>query len=228
MKKHVLGLCATLLLASGLSTVPAVSAASLATPTKNASAKNKSISSTIEENSNSSSATDTNSSSSMGTDTNNGVDENTAATEAIEKVITDGMKYEGTPYEFGSNRSTTATFDCSDFVRWIFKESLGVTLPADSRQQGTYVQKNGTAVTDWHKLKRGDLMFFMTYKGSAAQKYEGIDKTSQRITHVALYLGNGKILHTYSNASGGVHVGDFANTQWEYRFLFGGSVLPKQ
>src|SRR5262245_39932339 len=37
------------------------------------------------------------------------------ASDEIEKVIADGMKYLGTPYEFGSDRSTSKTFDCSDF-----------------------------------------------------------------------------------------------------------------
>jgi|GEM_PF-790680 len=146
----------------------------------------------------------------------------------IEKVIAEGMKYLGTPYLFGSNRSTTETFDCSDFMRWIYKEKTDLVLPLDSRLQGAFVKKLGTDKSDWRSLKRGDLMFFMTYKGSTAAAYKGINKTTERITHVALYLGNGKILHTYSNASGGVHVQSFAGSQWEHRFLFGGSVLTEK
>ncbi|MFC4597154.1 C40 family peptidase [Cohnella hongkongensis] len=148
--------------------------------------------------------------------------------ELIEKVIEEGMTYIGTPYLFGSNRSTTETFDCSDFVRWIYKEQTDLVLPPDSRQQGAFVKRLGTDTSDWRSLKRGDLMFFMDYKGSTAAAYRGVDRTSERITHVALYLGNGKILHTYSNASGGVHVESFAGSQWEHRFLFGGSVLTEQ
>ncbi|MCY9667532.1 C40 family peptidase [Paenibacillus alginolyticus] len=37
-------------------------------------------------------------------------------------IIEKGMKYLGTPYKFGSSRSNTETFDCSDFVRQAFKE----------------------------------------------------------------------------------------------------------
>lgn len=144
---------------------------------------------------------------------------------SVEKMIATGMKYLGTPYEFGSNRSTTATFDCSDFTKHIFKVALGVTLPADSRQQGTYVKNKGNAVTSISQLKRGDLMFFMSYKGSSKSSYSGINKSSQRITHVAVYLGDGKVLHTYSNASGGVRTNDITGTAWEYRFLYGGSAL---
>ncbi|MDQ6421171.1 SH3 domain-containing protein [Paenibacillus sp. LHD-117] len=148
-----------------------------------------------------------------------------ATNASVEKVITVGMKYLGTPYEFGSNRSTTTTFDCSDLMKQMFKEALGVTLPADSRQQGTYVKNKGNAVTSISQLKRGDLMFFMSYKGSSKSSYSGIDKSSQRITHVGIYLGDGKILHTYSKESGGVRTNDIMGTAWEYRFLYGGSAL---
>ncbi|MWV43889.1 SH3 domain-containing protein [Paenibacillus sp. HJL G12] len=147
-----------------------------------------------------------------------------SASAAIEKVIKTGMKYLGTPYEFGSNRNTTTTFDCSDFIRQIFKEGASLVLPADSRQQGSWIQSNSSPVYSVDKLKRGDLVFFMSYKGSSSSAYQGIDKSKQRITHVALYLGDGKLLHTYSQKAGGVVVTDFTNS-WKYRFMYGGSVL---
>ncbi|MFK0522596.1 C40 family peptidase [Paenibacillus illinoisensis] len=144
---------------------------------------------------------------------------------AVEKVIAAGMKYWGTPYEFGASRNSTATFDCSSFVRQAFIDALGVKLPADSRQQGTYVKGKGNVQTDWKKLKRGDLMFFMSYKGTKASSYAGVNKSTARITHVGIYLGDGKILHTYSNAGGGVTTSDISGKHWEYRFLYGGSAL---
>lgn len=143
----------------------------------------------------------------------------------IEKVISVGMSYLGTPYEYGSDRNTTTTFDCSDFVRQAFLEGAGIKLPADSRQQGQYVKNKGAVKTDWTKLKRGDIMFFMSYKGSKPSSYAGIDKSSARITHDGIYLGDGKILHTYSKESGGVTISNIKGTHWEYRFLFGGSAL---
>nr|WP_306440429.1 MULTISPECIES: NlpC/P60 family protein [unclassified Paenibacillus] len=54
------------------------------------------------------------------------------------------MNYLGTPYEFGSIRSNTKTFDCSDFVRQAYLEGTGIILPADSRTQGAYIKK-----TEW-------------------------------------------------------------------------------
>ncbi|MCU6712199.1 SH3 domain-containing protein [Paenibacillus sp. J5C_2022] len=157
--------------------------------------------------------------------TNSGQNAGTASNASVEKVIAAGLKYLGTPYEFGSNRSSTKTFDCSDFVRRAFIDGVGVTLPADSRQQGDYVKKKGKTTTNINNLKRGDLMFFMSYKGSSASAYSGINKASQRITHVGIYLGDGKILHTYSKESGGVKTNSIKGTHWEQRFLFGGSAL---
>lgn len=142
----------------------------------------------------------------------------------IEKVIASGMGYLGTPYEFGSSRTNTSTFDCSDFIRQIFMDAANLKLPADSRQQGTWVQENSIKVTDISGLKRGDLMFFMDYQGSSAAAYAGIDKSTARISHVAMYLGDGKILHTYSVSSGGVKV-DNLSASWMNRFLYGGSVI---
>lgn len=157
---------------------------------------------------------------------NNGVSNpvgQTNPSELAQKVISAGMKYLGTPYEFGSSRYDTTTFDCSDFVRQAFLDGAGIKLPADSRQQGAYVQKIGKVTTDWRQLKPGDIMFFMSYKGSKASSYNGIDKSSQRITHDGIYLGDGKVLHTYSKEAGGVKIDTIEGKHWEYRFMFGGS-----
>jgi len=143
----------------------------------------------------------------------------------IEKVIATGMKYLGTPYEFGSSRSTTTTFDCSDLFRQMYLEGIGLKLPSDSRSQGEYVKSRGNAVYDWHQLKRGDILVFMDYKGSKASSYAGIDKSAQRISHCAIYLGDGQILHTYSKESGGVKISSLEGTHWEYRFVYGGSII---
>lgn len=146
------------------------------------------------------------------------------ASAKVEIVISAGMKYLGTPYEYGSTRNNTSTFDCSDFIRQMFLDAVDLKLPPDSRQQGDWVKQNNTAVKNTANLKRGDLMFFMSYKGNSASAYTGIDKSTARITHVAMYLGDGQILHTYSNDSGGVKV-DKLSASWVNRFLFGGSVI---
>lgn len=143
----------------------------------------------------------------------------------INLVIQAGMKYLTTPYEFGSSRSDTLTFDCSDFVRQAFLDGINDLLPGDSRGQGDRVKQLGTDVYRISELKRGDLMFFMSYEGANASDYALLNKFNETITHVGIYLGNGQILHTYSSASGGVRVDSLSGTAWEYRFLFGGSAM---
>lgn len=149
----------------------------------------------------------------------------TSKSTKVEAIIKAGLGYLGTPYEYGSNRSSTATFDCSDFIRRIFIKGANLTLPADSRQQGEYVKNKGNTTTSWRQLNRGDLMYFMAYKGTSASNYTGINKSIQRITHTGIYLGDGKILHTHSSKTGGVRVDSIAGKHWEYRFMFGGSFL---
>ncbi|RXZ81455.1 hydrolase Nlp/P60 [Paenibacillaceae bacterium] len=150
---------------------------------------------------------------------------NNSSSQTIEKVIKAGQSYLGTPYQYGANRSSTKVFDCSSFVRRAFMDGAGITLPADSRQQGAYVKKKGTTSSNWKNLKRGDVMFFMSYKGTKASAYNGINKSKATITHTGIYLGDGKVLHTYSKDSGGVRVDSIAGKHWEYRFLFGGSAI---
>ncbi len=116
-----------------------------------------------------------------------------------DQVISNGLKYKGTPYKFGSSKNTTGTFDCSSFTQRVFKEA-GITLPRDSRQQsrvGQQVSKN--------QLQKGDLIFFRSHGSS-----------SPRITHVAIYAGNNTLLHTYG--SPGVTTSKFFGTSWEKRF----------
>ena len=164
-------------------------------------------------------------SSSTGSGQATGSGESEQASAQVEAVIAAGLKYLGTPYEYGSDRGTTATFDCSDFVRQAFMDALGITLPADSAAQGEYVRGKSQVATDWTQLKRGDLMFFMDYKGTSASLYQNKDPFGTEIAHVGIYLGDGQVLHTYSKESGGVRIDSIQGKHWEYRFLYGGSAL---
>ncbi|MDF2936623.1 MAG: hydrolase Nlp/P60 [Paenibacillaceae bacterium] len=142
----------------------------------------------------------------------------------IEAFIAEGLKYMGTPYEFGSTRYDITTFDCSDFVLQAFWNVTATAIPSDSRGQAAYVQDLGGVEMDWKNLKRGDLMFFMSYAGSKASDYANVNRMTEEVTHVAIYLGNGQMLHTYSPESGGVRVDSVGKT-WEYRYLYGGSFI---
>ncbi|KIL40090.1 hydrolase [Gordoniibacillus kamchatkensis] len=115
-----------------------------------------------------------------------------AATTA-NRVIASGEKYMSVPYRYGARSGDTSHFDCSSFTQYVFKAN-GINLPRSSRQQsqvGTYVPRS--------QLKPGDLVFFYS-----------------PIHHVAIYIGNGKILHTFGK--GGVTISNLNSGWWSSHF----------
>ncbi len=99
-------------------------------------------------------------------------------------IIKTALSYLETPYKFNARSNQTDVFDCSSFTQFVYHQ-CGILLPRNSRQQfqmGTY--------QSIQNLEACDLLFFTTKKRK--QKH-GID----RIGHVAIYLGNGKMIHTY-------------------------------
>lgn len=123
------------------------------------------------------------------------------ATSKGQKVINLGKKYLGVRYKFGASTSTTKNFDCSSFTKYVFK-SVGVTLPRTSSAQS----KVGKAVSKAN-LRVGDLVFFSS--GSRAN--------GKNVTHVAIYAGNGKILHTYGKP--GVTYSNLNSSNWKRTYL---------
>lgn len=128
------------------------------------------------------------------------------STSEANKVIAEGKIYLKRPYKFGASSSTTKYFDCSSFTQRVYK-AVGVNLPRTSRSQATV----GKPVLK-SQLKIGDLVFFRS-SGSS----------SNRITHVAIYAGDNKILHTYGKP--GVTFSTFKGTSWEKRFVTARRVL---
>ncbi|GFZ98400.1 hypothetical protein GCM10008018_50820 [Paenibacillus marchantiophytorum] len=144
----------------------------------------------------------------------------------VENVIDTAMTYLGTAYEYGSNRADPSTFDCSDFTHWAYLYALGMDLPTDSRGQAAYVETfSGRKYTDVQLAQRGDLLFFISYRGNTAADYAGLDASQKVITHTGIYLGDGKIIHTASQKTGGVRIDQIFDNHLQYRFVVGGSVL---
>lgn len=88
----------------------------------------------------------------------------------------------GVPYLWGGTSSKG--LDCSGYTKTVFRLN-GIELPRDTDQQAT----QGTEVaTDagMTQLRKGDLLFF----GTAATA-----ERPERISHVAVYVGNGEFLH---------------------------------
>lgn len=86
----------------------------------------------------------------------------------------------GNPYVWGGT-SLTKGADCSGFVLSVFAK-YGVSLPHSSVSQANY----GTKISA-SELKPGDLVFYA--KGG-------------RINHVAIYIGNGQVIHASSPKTG--------------------------
>lgn len=118
-----------------------------------------------------------------------------------QQVVNFGKNYMKTPYKFGASTSTTKVFDCSSFMKHIFKK-FGVSLPRTAAAQS----KVGVAVSKAN-LRPGDMVFFSS--GSRAN--------GKNVTHVAIYAGNGKILHTYGKP--GVTISNLNSGTWKRTYL---------
>jgi cell wall-associated NlpC family hydrolase len=114
------------------------------------------------------------------------------------EIINVSRSYIGTPYLFGGEGQ--GGIDCSAFIQQVFA-SVGFTLPRTSGQQ--FEDPRLSAVEDLAPL---DLLFFKTRDG-------------RRIDHVALYIGEGQMIHS-SKKEGGVQITDFKFSQfWSSRYV---------
>lgn len=95
------------------------------------------------------------------------------------KIVQEAKKVLGVPYRYGSNGPKS--FDCSGFTSYVFKK-CGIKLPRTSKSQAKIGKKISKS-----NLQVGDLVFFDT-SGS----YNGV------ISHVGIYIGNGKFIHASS------------------------------
>jgi len=128
-----------------------------------------------------------------------------AATVESKKLIEIGKEYIGTPYRMGGliRNGEPVAFDCSLFTQYVFA-SLGVELPRTSKSQSTVGEK-----VDKGSISQGDLLFFRT--------------NGKTISHVAIYVGNGKMIH--ASSSNGVTISDMNSSYWKKRFVMARRVL---
>jgi cell wall-associated NlpC family hydrolase len=105
-----------------------------------------------------------------------------SASGAARRVVPRGEQYIGVPYVWGGD--TPKGFDCSGFVQYVYGHE-GVSLPRTSRQMagsGFGVDPNPRS------MAVGDLMLFAEY--------------NEPISHVAIYAGNGRFIHSSSSGNG--------------------------
>ncbi|MDQ6717338.1 MAG: C40 family peptidase [Gemmatimonadota bacterium] len=105
----------------------------------------------------------------------------TASSAAARRVVPDAEQYIGVPYVYGGD--TPSGFDCSGFVQYVYARQ-GVDLPRTSRQMaGSGMAVNPTPGA----MAIGDLMLF---------------SQGGRISHVAIYAGSGRFIHSSSSGRG--------------------------
>jgi peptidoglycan DL-endopeptidase CwlO len=114
-----------------------------------------------------------------------------APTAPASAVISTADGYLGTKYTYGG-AAPQSGFDCSGFVQYVFSRN-GVSLPRTSRQQST---AGRSVAANLENARAGDLLFF-------SQKGDAVD-------HVAIYVGNDRILHS-SSSGGGVRYDDLGS-----------------
>lgn len=111
---------------------------------------------------------------------------------AVRQALVDyAMQFLGNPYVWGGTDPNTGA-DCSGFTQYMLKHAAGVLLNRTSREQ----QKQGAEVSSG-EMRPGDLIFYSNSQGV--------------INHVALYIGNGQVIHSASKKTG-VKI-----SPWNYR-----------
>lgn len=121
----------------------------------------------------------------------------TAAAEAAEatanarqNLVNYALQFVGGPYRAGGNDPRTGV-GCSGFVRYVMQHGAGISMNRSSGSQAT----QGHAVNS-SQMQPGDLLF---YSGGSG------------INHVAMYIGDGKIVHASTYATG------IKISKWNYR-----------
>ena len=131
-------------------------------------------------------------------------DSSTPSTNKVQAVLDLAEKQLGKPYVWGAEGPNS--FDCSGLTYYVYKNAAGITLPRTSSAQygvGVDVSKSN--------LQAGDLIFSST------------DGTGN-ITHVAIYAGNGQMIHA-PRAGMNVEKVSINNSYWRNAYIGAKRVL---
>lgn len=101
---------------------------------------------------------------------------------ASEQILATASRHLGRPYMWGG--TSGKAMDCSGFTKTVFFLH-GLLLPRDASQQ-VHVGTPINADTSLANLQPGDFLFFGRAPTSTSP---------EKITHVAIYMGDGRIIH---------------------------------
>ena len=106
------------------------------------------------------------------------------------RIANYALQFVGNPYVWGGTSLTNGA-DCSGFVQSVMR-NFGISLPRTSRAQSQV----GEAINS-SEMQPGDLIFYANSRGT--------------VNHVAMYIGNGQVVHA-SSARTGIRI-----SNWNYR-----------
>ena len=111
------------------------------------------------------------------------------------KVVQTAIDVMGTPYKWGGEDSNG--YDCSGLIQYAYGQH-GIILPRVSRDQ---VRMGRRIAPNLQHVRPGDVL--------------GFSVEGDRVTHVGLYVGEGRFIHS---ASGGVKISSLAAAEPEGRW----------
>ena len=114
-----------------------------------------------------------------------------------QKLLGKAMQLIGVKYRFGGTNPETG-LDCSGYVQYVYKSSVGVNLPRTAAQQAQMGERVATS-----EVRPGDMVFFNT---------RGFSNS-----HVGIYVGNGMFVHA-PNSRSRVRFDTLESGYWKTKF----------
>ena len=114
-----------------------------------------------------------------------------------QKLLGKAMLLIGVKYRFGGTNPETG-LDCSGYVQYVYKSSVGVNLPRTAAEQARMGERVATS-----EVRPGDMVFFNT---------RGFNNS-----HVGIYVGNGMFVHA-PNSRSRVRFDSLESGYWKTKF----------
>jgi cell wall-associated NlpC family hydrolase len=131
-----------------------------------------------------------------------------AAQSLADRLLADARNHLNAPYRRGASLERGRATDCSGFVQYIYG-NFDIDLPRSSAEQ-SQAGKLAALEMNFAQLMPGDLLFFK--------------RSGQRIGHVGIYMGEGKMIHAADHRQG-VTITDLRQSRLGRAFVMAKRVL---